>query len=339
MVTNHPDVLCAPPLSAELLFLQDEEGRTAAVPMVMAAFRITPGGDVTPAEDAELPPSAGAMWGPPATASVRYETQIAFLKPATDVVLIGHAWANGRMSTDVRIRVGPLDQRIRVIGDRVWERTLSGIYPTDPTPFEKIPLRYERAFGGWDRSNDDPSQHMFEPRNPVGTGFRAKNGQFEEGVRLPNLEDPGHPIEKYGATVAPVGVGFTAPHWQPRASLAGTYDANWQKTRSPLFPLDFDRRFFNAASPGMVAPGYLQGNEAVATENVSAGDRLSFRLPGLTPPHCKIRLRGRRDDDMLSTNLDTVIIDTDQMMLVLMWRTYAPLRNGPLDVLELKVGS
>lgn len=338
MVTNHPEVTSAAPFKVELLFLQDEQARAVAVPLGMAAFRINADRELAPAEDVELPPSAGTLWGPPETSSVQYETQIAFTKVATDVVLIGHAWSNGRTSVDVRIRIGPIDSRMRVIGDRVWDRTLLGVYATDPTSFEKIPLRYEHAFGGWDRSDDDPSRHTFEPRNPVGTGFRARSGQFEEGVRLPNLEDPACLIENYGDVVSPVGVGFTAPHWQPRVSLAGTYDANWQKTRMPLYPLDFDRRFFNAASPGMVAQGYLQGNEPVALENVTPDGHLSFQLPNLAPPTCNMRLRGRREDEVLSTNLDTVIIDTDQMTLVLIWRTYLPLRNGPLDVLSLKVG-
>ena len=56
------------------------------------------------------------------------------------------------------------------------------------------------------------------------TGFRARHGRFEEGTRLPNLEDPSNPVQAYGQIVTPVGFGFTSPNWQPRASFAGTFD-------------------------------------------------------------------------------------------------------------------
>jgi hypothetical protein len=65
-------------------------------------------------------------------------------------------------------------------------------------------------------------------------------------------------------TTRAAGFGFISPHWQPRAGLAGTYDASWQASRAPLLPVDFDRRHLNAVSPGLVAPGYLRGGEPPA---------------------------------------------------------------------------
>src|SRR5208337_4822029 len=96
-----------------------------------------------------------------------------------------------------------------------------GVAITPPEPFERIPLVWERAFGGWDRSHADPAKHTCEPRNPVGTGFRQKHGHPEEGVRVPNLEDPRYPSRHYGDAPPPAGFGFTGPSWQPRAAFAG----------------------------------------------------------------------------------------------------------------------
>ena len=134
----------------------------------------------------------------------------------------------------------------------------------------------------------------------------------------------------------PTGFGFISPHWQPRASFAGTYDKKWDQTRKPLLPTDFDRRFFNAASPGLIAPGYLRGDEPVAIVNASPGDRISFNLPGVLPPWCEVELRGGKKE-VLQTQLDTVISNTDEMLVFLLWRAHMVVRNGPQDVLAIEI--
>ena len=153
---------------------------------------------------------------------------------------------------------------------------------------------------------------------------------------LPNLEDPKHLISSYTDKPPPAGFGFISPNWEPRAQYAGTYDETWQKERMPLLPLDFDRRFFNAASPGLVAPGYLRGDEPVMITNASPNGRLTFNLPGIPPPRVKVALRGNKEH-VLQTNLDTVIINTDENKVFLLWRSHLVVRNGPHDVVAIEV--
>jgi hypothetical protein len=288
-------------------------------------------------EDNPVPVNvAGEYRGEPLESSYVYEPEIAPSKVGTDVVLIGSAFGRGGSCVDVTILVGTLRKTVRVFGDRFWYRSLTGIERTEPAFFDKIPLTYERAFGGWDRSHPDPKKHGFEPRNPVGIGFRLRGGRFEEGVRLPNLEDPRQLISNYGDTPPPAGFGFTSPDWQPRASFAGTYDDQWMKERMPLLPKDFDRRFFSAASAGLTASGYLNGDEAVSIENASPQRILSFNLPGVPPPKCRVKLTQRRDAE-ISMLLDTVIINTDKDLLLLLWRGNLALGNGPHDVVSIQI--
>lgn len=185
----------------------------------------------------------------------------------------------------------------------------------------------------------DTKAHTFEPRNPVGVGFRASARNFEEGLRLPNLEDPAHPLKHFGQVVPPAGFGFISPHWQPRAALAGTYDETWSQQRSPLLPRDFDRRFFNAASPGLVASGYLRGAEPVLLTQVSRHGRLAFNLPAQPPPKVTVQLAASEDAHP-PMHLDTCIIDVDAELLFLIWRGHVALRSGPDDVwaIEVKTG-
>lgn len=315
-------------------FATDEDGRPLLVPLVQATYEILAGRSLDLAPVQEPPSLAGELWGEDIGLSCyQIEPAFAFTKPATDVVLVGHAQSPRHAVAELQVtfRVGPVGRVLRVTGDRVWVHSLGSTAPTRPLPFDRLPLSYERAFGGWDRSSPDPALLAFEARNPIGVGYRRPGGPFEEGVALPNIEDPSNPIEEYGQVIAPAGVGFLSPHWQPRAALAGTYDEAWSKTRMPLLPRDFDRRFFNAASPGLIAPGYLRGNEPVLVEGASPLGRLSFNLPGAAPPTCRVEL-ARGPDVEVPLALDTVIIDTDRDRVLVLYRGYTPLRDGPHDV-------
>jgi hypothetical protein len=141
-----------------------------------------------------------------------------------------------------------------------------------------------------------------------------------------------------GSRGTPVGFGFVGVEWQPRAGFAGTYDEAWTKHRAPLLPKDFDRRFFSAASEGLVAPGYLRGDEGVQAFGVTPEGKWEFRLPGVEPPTVTIALRFG-EDVLLGTNLDTVIVDADARQLTLIWRAFTPLRSGPHDVRAIRIAT
>jgi hypothetical protein len=335
----HPTIESAG-FAVEPLFMNDENGAPLLVPLVQSTYAIVAPDRLARLEEQPRPSLTGELWGEDAAvSSYRIEPPCAFTKPGTDVVLLGHAQARNAMHRELTVtfRVGPVGKQVRVTGDRVWVRTMGSIHATEPLPFSRMPLCYERAFGGWDRSSADPAKHTFEPRNPVGTGFRAPGSPFEEGLRLPNLEDPAEPLTRLGDVVRPAGFGFLSPDWQPRLSLAGTFDERWQEERMPLYPEDFDRRFFNAGSPGLVTDGHLRGDEPVLVENASPLGRLSFRLPGERVPTCRVRLAyGPTLDVPLA--LDTVIVATDAGRVMMLYRGHLALPKGPHDVRAIRLG-
>jgi hypothetical protein len=303
-----------------------------------ATYAIVQGSRLQLAEKQAKLELAGKHWGDPETSSLKFEPEVALTKPATDVVLIGHAWAPASGTGDllVQFRVGAWSKSVRVFGDRVWSKSFGIAKVPKPQTFEKVPLIYERAFGGWDRTPENPERHKFEPRNPVGVGFHSKHGHWNDGAPLPNLEDPERPIHGWKDAPPPAGFGFIAPSWQPRAGYAGTYDAAWEKNRKPLLPADFDPRFFSAASPGLVASGFLAGNEAVVIDNASRDGRVAFDLPGVPPPHGRIQCTSGVVHDV-QTRLDTVIVDTDANLVYLLWRGRQVLKSGPHDVAALGI--
>ena len=336
----HPDIQNQTPFAFGPLFVADEDGRPLVAPILKGTFDALSDGRLAVSEVQEPVSFAGEAYGVPGESSYKWEPETAFVKLATDVVLLGHAYSPyvGAERVDVEFRIGPTSKVVRAWGDRRVVSGVAGAAISAPEPFETIPLQYERAFGGWDRSPEDVAHHAADPRNPVGVGFRTKHGRVRIGDPIPNLEDPGKPLESVGGSGFPAGFGFVAPDWHPRSFLAGTYDAAWSESRSPLLPADFDRRFFNAGSAGLVFPGSLRGDEAISVRNATPDGHWGFRLPGVPNPRCVISTKhGERHE--LEARLDTVVVDADTRQLTLLWRCHALLRDGPLDVRAIHVST
>jgi len=253
------------------------------------------------------------------------------------VVVLGAAISsNGPVNALlVDIQVGHLQKKLMVIGDRYWIKKGKRYALSKITPFETMLLNYENAFGGWDRRFEDKARHDFDARNTVGKGFYLSDAPYMEPLPLANIEDPLNLIQKITDRPKPVGCGFTLPHWQPRAALAGTYDDEWIEQRSPMLPADFKKEYFNAASNGLIAGGFLRGDEQVSITNMTPGGHLDFYLPSVKPPVCMIELKSRPVE--LNLNLDTIIINAEQRWVSLLWRNYQRLDDSYHDVEEISI--
>src|SRR5437879_1470538 len=120
----HPKLANRLGLAVELLFLTDEDATPVFVPVIQACFSISRDGNVQLLEKQPSLNLAGEWWSDPATSSLKYEPQMAFTKVATDVVLIGHAYAPsvGTRTMQVGVAVGPVRKIVTVVGDRFLVR-------------------------------------------------------------------------------------------------------------------------------------------------------------------------------------------------------------------------
>lgn len=333
----HPDIDNDTPLVLEPLVLLHEDGHPAVTVVVKASFAIEAHGLVL----LERQPGIvhdGELWWPDApVSSYRFEPELAPVKLATDVAIVGHVHAPrvGTRALEIGARVGPLSKRAWVFGERRW-RSGPRSQLDGPAPFERVPLCYERAFGGVDSS--DPSSPDIDARNPLGRGHRRTGSRPLNGELAPNIEDPAAPIGTPHDRPAPVGFGFTSPNWVPRAARAGTFDESWARWRRPLLPRDFDLRHYSAASSGLRADGYLRGDETVELLHIGPAERLTFRLPGLPPPTLRIHV-ARGSDATPPLRLDTVIVDTDRSLVSLLWRARICLEGGAHDLRAIELRS
>jgi hypothetical protein len=321
-------------LSATLFAAPNPEGIDSLYTIVKGTFaldRLDAGG-VPPLAEKQLPIApSDEYYGDPTKSSVRVPSDIALIKPTTDVLLIGSAYAplgTQRQWLDATLAAGPLRKTVRVFGDRVWR---SG-EATPPQPFQRMPLVWERAFGGVDPAKGTPQA---EARNPVGAGFKAPNGEKElEGMPLPNLEDPASGITSWKDRPAPACLAPIPPHWEPRRSRAGTYDAAWQKSRAPYLPKDFDPRYFQLAPEGLTAPAYFQGGEVVDLTGLTPSGRFVFRLPAL---RVQVGYQVGGAPESPPVNLDTILIEPDSARVSLVWRTVLTCDKKLLAVEEIEV--
>ncbi len=322
------------PFKGTIMLLPDPDGIDCLFTVVKGTFTLEE--KPVPAEE-QLPVAVEQeFYGEPDQSSIKSPSDVSLMKPATDVLLIGKAYAARARPTswmDVAMTVGPVKKTVRVFGERHWQTSTKEVTYSisTPEPFEEMPLVWERAFGGVD-GTVKPARH--ELRNLVGTGFRTSEVQAPvTGVRLPNLEDPASPITSWQQTPQPAGFAPICAHWEPRRSYAGTYDDEWQKHRAPYLPKDFDPRFLQLAPPGLVAPGYLKGGEPVELRGVTRSGVARFRLPQVT---LKVSYRLDGSPQERPAHLDTVVIEPELSRFSLTWRSVFPCDKKALRVSEVE---
>ena len=315
------------PLAAALHITLDKRAAEHLVLCVKGTWTLSEGARARFAEQqADILPADECV-GEPGLSSVRYEADMGAAKLATDCALVGSAIApkRGTREMEVFFRVGPVQQKAKVVGERRWTGGVLGAWiASGAEAFERVPLQWEYAVGGTDRSHENEAKHSMDERNPLGRGFRGKGSKLERaGSPLPQMLHPGKPDD-------PVGFGFTGPHWKHRRPYTGTYDEAWQEERCPLLPLDFDERFFQSAAPGLTAPGRLVGGEPVEVHGCTASGKMVFALPTVSLKS-EFALGGPLEP--LPLALDTVTVDTDAMKLLLTWRGAVRI-HGKLPRLE-----
>ena len=312
---------------ASAIILREKEGAEILVIIVKATFEIEEDSSVKLAGEQVDPVLVPESRGDPATSSLIYDTDFVTTKPTTDVVLHGHAYsfhAKSQQRVKVTMSVGNIRKTLEVFGDRYWYKSIFGVKASPPETFEKIPLIYERAFGGRDYKSNP---QKWDPRNPVGKGFATKRKHLF-GQRLPNVEDPRN--RRIPACFGPIG-----RHWSPRVELSGTCDQKWEEERLPLLPHDFQDRFYQAAPIDQQPTTHLRGGELVELINLTPSGLLRFRLPRV----CLVfttNIEGKIYDH--HARLHTLAFEPDIRRILMTWQTSLPCHNRTYKIRRINIG-
>jgi len=219
--------------------------------------------------------------------------------PWFEVILLGACHGRGGRpiaQERVSLSVGSAVGHLVVTGDRAWSGQGREARITNPAPFARMPLVYERAYGGSAELMVDPHSlyPVFDPYNARGRGFNAMDylqgcaALFEcppgfpvlaPGPRLlPNLEDPRAPIREWGDTpppacwaTIPADVGF----------MAKAMDGRMRKHGASPPPEAIIQAAYVRAHPDWTfdKPPPVQSEVRIA--GVSPHGGMAFRLPAL----------------------------------------------------------
>ncbi len=265
-----------------------------------------------------------AMW-PPVIEALVAENGIldeATPKSRGEVLVTGNCYPPGGTPQAVsfaRVKVGSVDKRLAVIGERRWKMGV----PTEPQPFDKMPVDWTRAFGG----------EGFE-RNPKGRGFAPVEADGAKVHALPNVEDPRNLIKSPSDTPEPAGFGGLDITLPQRKSKFGTYDEKWLETRAFGFAADMDPTLFNLAPPDQWLDGYFRGDESFLVENMHPTQaRIEGKLPplGVRVFATLLDAAGKEIFKEVETRLDTLRLFPELLMGVLIYRGVLDVREDDAD--------
>ena len=333
---------------------QDEEGNPVFSLIVKRTYDIRPDAPAVRAEaDAPLT-SIDKYWdmGDPLTSTVQFESDLAPFKSQTDVVFVGKAMSQGGQpvtAMDVGLQVeGAGAKIVRVLGDRRALPRGGKLAFTEPKPFTEMELRYDFAYGGKDKVSL-PEGPFHYPRNDMGRGMLLKwRKDLEEGIELPNIEDPADMLTPEGLLLMvpeawprapmPQGLGWYPRTGYPRAFYAGSippYVETSTMTKEEFLGLiwkdhivlarkrklpGFHVRFQQGASQGLSMP-YLKGDEAIRLRGLTPEGMLRFLLPGERP---RMELDIGKGMKPLEPVLHTVQVRGEERQVDLVWRGSLP---------------
>jgi hypothetical protein len=310
-------------------WIRDKTGAHHWLVAVKGTFDIAPTGKLTLADEQPPPVLAPEHRGDAASTSLRLDSDLLAVKPATDVLLDACAHApNGQPAPTVPVflRVGDVEKTLLVHGTRVYYQGALGVTTSKPLPFTTRPIHYEWAFGGTDTTDPDSRKHRIDARNPIGKGFAVDAGRLEQQVAHA-IEYPNGDPKKAG----PAGFGPIAGFWSPRLERAGTYDARWERSKKPFLPDDYDDRCALSSPDDQRPSARLRGGETVAIVNMTAAGTLRFELPKISLAF-RTRFGGRWEEHPAA--LSTVLIGTESAQLSLVWQSALRVPAPDTDYLD-----
>jgi uncharacterized protein YjbI with pentapeptide repeats len=254
-------------------------------------------------------------------------------KAHAEVMLCGKAHAPTPVEAmQVRLQCGPVDKRLRVIGDRRWDRTWTrSICVHTPTPFTTMPLTLDRAYGGADHDN------------PLGCGYLPSFSWLQvQAGKMPNIEYPDRPAMP-GRSDQPFA-GFAPQqlaHAHRKRAASGTYDRRWLKEDFPGLPRDFDFSLYNLSPIDQQFRGRFVGGEAYRLEGLHPAEAvLAGSLPAMQA-RALVLVKGQSADSAqdIALQCDTVWFFPEVSVGLMVYRGEVPITDSDaLDIDTLMVG-
>lgn len=335
------EIVNATKMKADYTMGLDPDGREHAVVAIKGTFEIPASPDQEPVLSSKQVPlvMADTFTGQPGFSATVYESDFPLIKPKCDVLLNGSAYAPRAepcKRVTVSLAVGPINKSFDVVGNRVWEKLLLSVTPSEPQPFLSQPISYDRAYGGVDKDPDNPDKIDTYILNPVGVGHYSLTKRSDlVGKPLPNTVEVGQTIKNIQGKYQPMSFGPIRRNFPSRVAHAGTYDQNWIDNVFPFLPADFNPLYYQSAPPDQQMD-HPKGGEQVTLINLTPQGHTTFKLPTLEMPVEFTNADFERTE--VQAVIDTLIIEPDQQRFILVWRASHPLKRNLMEIQQAVIG-
>lgn len=288
-----PEAIVALPGAAATAVAWRSRGQLNITVIAKASFALAPDADMQRVEPQPILRADVHHQKHPAR-SIQRTSDLAPYLARADVVFTGHAHAPpGGPVRLLPVRLAVFD-RERPLVDKT-------LLVQAPAGFERIPLMYERAYGG-----------LGYPDNPYGTGAVGDSAE-------PNVVDPVQPQSVAG--FAPFGRA-----WPVRKQLLGATARKFLDAEIAQIPDDFNWAYYQTA-PVDQRTDHLRGDEWIVLEGLQpALPCLRTRLPrarGLARVY-GLGAFGVGEGQSLELLADTLRIDGDEGRCTVVWRRSFP---------------
>lgn len=322
-------------LEAALIPGWNRQGQRQHTLVIKATYDFNLSGEITLASQ-QRPLAMVEQWrDKPRLSSLTAADETAPFKQGAEYYLFGSACPVGdRTATRISVSLEDGTRRnqkaLRVCGEHHWVPSWKGVQSSRPEPLATAtPLHYELAYGG---VADKHRQQV--AANPAGRGFNPSRFTLHDD-RAPLIEyDRGIPAVTPHQPVQPAGFGPLPASWEPRSKRTGTIGHPNHEEGCP-WGSNAPENLHNCAPDDQQWPLPFWGDETLTLQGFfpDHGAPVTLALPvqSLQP-----QLIDAGDSRLLAPQCDTLVIDTDQQQLSLIWRCallwHSPLEPQPISL-------
>lgn len=266
----------------------------------------------------------------PLNSSLKAALETAAFKQGGEIYLYGTAYPERENLLAMEVGVGILftDGRewkkvLRVFGERKWKKTmLNHQHDQQPGFVTSIPLSYEYAFGGRNPADEEDEY----PANPVGIGYNSdqRNLACDD---LPRIEVGPNFMVTPMQKPTPAGFGPLPVWWEPRSSEIGLPVEDPMAQGGCPYSKSAKDSLHNAAPLDQRFKKPFLGGEVIhlraLVKDVNHQQSIHIVLPELHPQMYTII---DNKTELLTPVCDTVVINTDDRTLAMIYRAGIPWR-------------
>lgn len=220
----------------------------------------------------------------------------------------------------VLFRIGAVERRLIVFGDRWWERRLGGaLEASAPAPFDRIELSFGRAFGGaYDlppgllpgTDLPHPGIRVAYPLNEHGIGYYPEE-RAALGAPLPNIERPDQLVRTWNDAPDPAGFSpcpaLGALRMKPEVHAAASSTEGTPSLASGAAQV---LRLYHHAPPVLIFDGLLPGTPIELSG--ACADPMRFVVP---PSPATVSVRAGKTDTEIQPRLRALHVDAEHRIV------------------------